>query len=411
MKKINVFLILALIFVLVASVAVNAQVSSGGSTIEMTLSNYDPIPAEPGKTAEVWIKIQNTGREDANNVRLEFIDTPVFSLISEEDRVLNLGTLGAQSGYIAKYKIKVADSAPEGENEILIKYSSGSNNLEIIGKIKIDVKSAETPISVNSIEISPAPLSPGGKATLTLKVDNIARSSNIRNVDVKLQITTITSATTIVDLPFVTVNSGNEQTIDRIAPGESAEFKFDIAAYPDAEAKIYKLPVTISYYDDTGREYEKTLLVGVEVNAKPDLLVTLESTDLNTKIKSGDVLFNIINKGTTNVKLMTITLEDSEGYSVLSPSNDLYLGNIDSDDFETARFNVETIGEGELTFVVKLTYKDALNNEFAQNYNVEYILREQAVQKKGSLMWVLLIIILVVVVVVWVRRRNRRKND
>ncbi|MGV8168869.1 MAG: COG1361 S-layer family protein [Candidatus Nanoarchaeia archaeon] len=412
MKNKNILFAAAMIFVLMAAGIANAAiVATDNPLLEFTLSTYDPIPAEPGKTVDVWINVQNSGDGDAKNVKLEFMDTSVFTLVSEEDTIISIPLISAHGDYTAKYRVMVADNAPEGENDILIKYSVGSNGIEVVDRVAIDIKSAETPISIKAAKITPSQLSPGGKATLVIEIENIARSSNIRNVDVALQLATITSGTTIVDLPFVTVNSGNEQTIDRIAPGQSAEFRFDIAAYPDAEAKIYKLPVTIAYYDDTGEQYEKIILVGVEVNAAPDLLVTLESTDLNTKIKSGTVLFNVINKGTTNIKLMTLTLVDNDEYDVISPSNELYLGNIDSDDFETARFNVKTESTEKVNFEVKLTYKDSLNNEFTENYNVEYTLREPAVQKKGSFTWILIVIVVIIAAVFWFRRRNKRRNN
>jgi LPXTG-motif cell wall-anchored protein len=208
------------------------------------------------------------------------------------------------------------------------------------------------------------------------------------------------------------VNSGNEKTIDRILPGESAEFSFDLAAYPSATAAIYKLPILISYYDDTGTKFTSTILVGVEVNSKPDILVNIESSDLNKKVKTGNVLFNVVNKGTTGVKLLTFTLMPSNDYTLLSPSSEVYLGKIDSDDFQTAKLNIQTAKTDTLTFKVKLTYKDSLNKEYTEIRDVTYTLNEQAKTGGSStFVWFIVIVVLIVGGIVWYRRsRNKNKN-
>ncbi len=412
MNKKNMFGIIGLVMFAVLGIAFVSAQESNNPVLKLTLSTYDPIPAEPGKLVDVWINVQNIGDTDAKNILLEFVDSSAFSITSEDDRMINIPVLGAYKDYTAKYTIKVSEDVADGPNNLMIKYTVGNmNSVVSTARISLDVKSTETAVSVRDISINPAPVEAGGKTKLSFNVVNLAKSSSIRNVDVTVQVTPVLSGTTLLDLPFVTVNSGNQKSIDRIGPGQSGNFEFDLAVYPEAESKIYKLPVTVSYYDDTGRQYNRTILVGVEINAEPDLLVTLESSDINSKVSNGDVLFNIINRGTSNVKLMTFTLKESDQYEIVSPSNQLYLGNIDSDDFETARFSVKSKGSGEIDFNVELKYKDSLNNEFTEIHNVKYVLKEPEVQKKGSFSWILLLLIVVIVGFVWYRRRNKRRNN
>jgi hypothetical protein len=405
MKKNNLFIAAVLMVLAIVGFASAQEVNN--PILKISLSTYDPIPAEPGKLVDVWINVQNIGNNDARNVKIEFVESSAFEIISEEDRVIDIPVLGAFKDYTIKYTIKVSENVADGPNNLMIRYAVGS--IVSTSGISIDVKSAETAVSINDISLNPTPVAAGGKTTLSFKVANLAKSSSIRNVDVVVQITTILAGNNVVDLPFVTVNSGNQKSIDRIGPGQSGAFEFDLAVYPEAESRIYKLPVMISYYDDTGRQYNKTILIGAEVNAKPDLLLTLDSADVNTKVKSGDVLFNVINRGTSNVKLMTLTLKESEAYQITSPSNQLYLGNIDSDDFETARFSIKTDSNERIAFNVEMKYKDSLNNEFTEIHTVNYTLNEPEQQKSGGFIWIILILVAVVVGVVIFRRRNKRK--
>jgi LPXTG-motif cell wall-anchored protein len=415
MKAYKIFLVavMMLLATMVGAFAATGTGTETSPTLRFSVSTYSPIPAEPGKTVDVWISIQNIGGTDALNTKINFVDSSAFSLISEADRVVTVPIIGSNSDYTAKYTLKVSNSVVDGPNDINFEYTIGNQpGVTSTAKVSIDVKSAETPISVSGMTINPSPLSPGGKTTLSLNIRNMAKSSNIRNVAVALQLTPIISGTTVVDLPFVTVNSGNDKSVDRILPGQSADFSFDLAAYPSAVAGLYKLPILISYYDDTGTKFTTTILAGIEVNAKSDILVNVESSDLNKKMKSGNVLFNIVNRGTTGVKLMTLSLEPSADYKTLPPSSEVYIGKIDSDDFQTAKFNVQTTKSDNVTFKIKLTYKDSLNNEYTEIHSVTYQLNEPAkTGSSSSFIWFIVVVVLIVGGIVWYRRnKNKNKN-
>ncbi|PIN79971.1 hypothetical protein COV13_04415 [Candidatus Woesearchaeota archaeon CG10_big_fil_rev_8_21_14_0_10_32_9] len=278
-------------------------------------------------------------------------------------------------------------------------------------KLPIDIKSAEAPISVSSVSMTPEVITPGSKAKLTIAVKNLAKSSNVRDVQVSLYLDPIIASTTIVsDIPFITTTS-NKKSLDRITPGQTSEFTFELVAYPEAESKVYKLPVIISYKDDAGNNYSTTYLVGVQVNSKPDLILNIDSSSLNKNVQQGDVIFNIINKGVNNMKLMTITLNAADGYELLDASNIIYIGGVDSDDFQTANFNVKTTETNVVKFNVTLDYRDALNNEFTDNRLVEYVLREPLDGNGGSpLITIIVILVIAAGIFFWVRKRKKNKE-
>ncbi len=414
MKEYKIFLVAIMMMMLATIVSASATTGTETSpTLRFSVATYSPIPAEPGQNVDVWITVQNIGGTDAQNTAIEFVDSSAFSLTSEADRIVTVPVIGSNSDYTVKYTLKVSDSVVDGANDINFKYTMANlPEVTSTAKVSIDVKSAETPIAISDMTIDPSPLTPGGKTTLSLKIKNMAKSSNIRNVDVALQLTPIISGTTVVDLPFVTVNSGNDKSVDRILPGESSDFSFDLAAYPSAVAGIYKLPILVSYYDDTGTKFTSTILAGVEINSKPDILVNIESSDLNKQVKSGSVLFNAVNRGTTGVKLMTFKLLPSSDYTSTSPSSEIYIGKIDSDDFQTAKFNVQTTKSDTVTFKVMITYKDSLNKDYSETRDVVYQLNDAP--KTGSsstFIWLIVIVVVIVGGIVWYRRRkNRSKN-
>lgn len=407
MKKI----LLAIITLVLFSTMLGLVSAEQSPNLNFSVSTYAPLPAEPGKPLTVWVNVQNIGGE-ATNINVEFQDTPAFRLLNDRDRSQDISVLGTYSDYLLKYEVFVADDAPVGSRDLMLQYTmDGDSNVYNI-KIPIDVKSAEAPISVSSVSMDPKVITPGNNAKLTVAVKNLAKSSNVRDVQVALYLEpVISSATVVTDLPFISVNS-NKKSIDRIVPGQTSEFNFELMAYPEAESKIYKLPVIISYKDDFGNNYSTTYLVGVQVNSKPELLLNIESSTVNKNSAQGEVVFNVINKGVNNMKLMTITLNPSEDYEVADPSNTVYLGKVDSDDFQSAKFNVMSKAQEVIKYNVTLEYRDALNNEFTDNRIVEYTLREPANGGGGSPVVTIIIVLLIAAgIFFWVRKRKKNKES
>lgn len=410
MKKIDILMVLLLVMMMSA-----VQVQAINPTLKLSVSNYNPLPAAPGRNVDVWINVQNVGTEEANNIELEIVDSTVFKLLSNNDRVKIIPVLGTQNDKIIKYTLKVSDSAPDGSNEILFKYTIGN----IVGstfesKTFIDVKSTEAPITISKVIMEPETITPGSSSELSLLIKNLAKSTSLKDVTISLGLAPVVSATAIlIDYPFVPVGSANQKTINRILPGQTAEIKFQLAAYPDATAQIYKLPIFLSYYDDTGTNYNKSVLIGIEVNSIPDILVVVESSEINSKVKEGTVSFEITNRGLSDIKLMTITLEESDDYEILSPSSEVYIGNIDSDDFENVRFEVKINGDAkEIAFPLQIEYKDALNKRFSEDIQLKYVVREAHNGNSGATTIVILVVIVVIVgMIIFFKKRKKKRRQ
>ena len=118
------------------------------------------------------------------------------------------------------------------------------------------------------------------------------------------------------------------------------------------------------------------------VGERPDLVVNLDSTDLNTAGKKGTATLRFVNKGTNNIKFAYVTLEESEQYEILSAAN-TYIGKIDSDDYETIDFDLY-IGqdETEVSLPVTIEYKDANNKDYKEEIKVALPIYTAAEAKK-----------------------------
>ena len=80
---------------------------------------------------------------------------------------------------------------------------------------------------------------------------------------------------------------------------------------------------------------EKKGSFGVEVSAKTELSYSVES-EMNVIGEQGRIALKIINSGLGDIRFVNVKLGTASGYDLLSPSQ-VYVGTVNSDDFETAR--------------------------------------------------------------------------
>jgi hypothetical protein len=96
--------------------------------------------------------------------------------------------------------------------------------------------------------------------------------------------------------------------------------------------------------------------------------------------------------------------------NVISASNTEYLGTVDSDDFKSARFRIVVDDDvDEVVFPLTLLFRDALNNEFSEDFEIVHVLREPESNGNGS---GTLIVILVVLGMIgyWYHRKKEAKT-
>jgi len=408
-KMKNKIFVMALLALLVLPIMVSAQSSP---IVRLSISNYDPFPVQPGEFVDVWVVVQNIGAGEAKNIRIEHIESPFFQLVNPSDKVQEIPVLGAYRDYVLRYRFKVANNVVEGTNELTFEHTMGGfPGVVSTSNLRLDIKSTEVPIAISSVRLNPDPVEPGQRADLTLAVKNLALSSNLRDVSVTLQLIS-TTPTGIVELPFAPVDSTNKKSVGRILPGQTTEFKFSLVTYPTADSKIYKVPVLISYFDDLGRRYDDTTFISINVNSEPDLHVIIEAISVDTRVRNGEVMFDIINKGISDVKLLSVHLDDSDSLEVTSASRVEYLGNVDSDDFKTARFKIAVKNGVEVvTFPITLTFRDALNNEFKETYEISYKLRAPTGNGGSFSTWIIILVIIGGIVGFYYYRKNKKKKS
>ena len=406
MKKNNMIWILGLMLVFILTPSV-----LGAASLTVSVSKYEPYPATPGQTVKVWLLVQNTGDVEAKDITIEAVSQSPFSTYNQEN-VQKIPSLGAQKDYLVDLNLKVDDNAVQGYNNLKIRYGTGGSLTE--KEVQIYIQTKDSTLTIENVKMNPSEISPGTDGTLTITVKNNAQST-MTDLSMKLQLQAVIGST-IVDLPFAPTDSGTEHRVYLLEPGKTTNFVYNLRVYPDAVSKVYKIPFTLTYYDSLGTAKNKTDYVGVIVNGVPDISIIIDKTDLTMQAKTGTINLKIINKGVSDVKFLNVVLQKSSEFELLSNSETTYVGNLVSDDYQTAEYKVNIKStKDKVTIPVVLQYRDSNNKYYEKTFNVDLNLIDSNKlnpQKGiGGYSWMTIIIILLIGGGIWYYIKHKNKKN
>jgi len=345
--------------------------------ISTSLFSQTPDPVQPGNYVEVRVKIENLGAESIDDLQVELVEEFPFTLdepaLKEYGRVQ--GGIRGDDAIIAKWRVRVDDNAVEGDNDLQIRYKFGtSDNWIYPNEFTVSVRTLDAILNVVDISTTPENVMPGETFTLDITVENQA-DSFLKNVKFDLDIAD----------PFVTIGSINDKYIKQLPAGATQTVSFNLLSKGDADQTVYTLPLDITYYDNEETVYNKEASFGLIITEEPNLVVNLETSEVISKGDRGRIVFSISNVGVDEVKFVTATLRNSDNYDVISTSA-IYLGNVDSDDFETADYEIVAQSkESSVPLELHLEYRDSLNKPYVEDVTVQLPLYSSSEAKRLGL--------------------------
>ncbi len=385
--------IIAIVILLVLALSVYA---ARMPEVKASILRYEPTPAEQGNAVDVWISLNNEGTT-ASRVIVRFVPEYPFSLPKGQPIEVDAGFVAQTESRVFKFTVFVDPAAPNGDSNIKFQYSvDGGQWAQLEAPITLQAKGAV--VVVDSYKIVPSPVVPGQTAVVELQLRNAGRLA-VKNVDVSLD---------LVDAKFSTLGTGTKQRVSYIGIGEVETVTFQVASDTSTEVKVYSIPVLLAYEDERNTAYTDTAKVSLVVNALPELSLTVDSTKFESKKKPGTVSLKVVNKGVVNLKYLTVKLVQTPDYEVLSTSNEAYVGNLDSDDFEAVDFTIKPLVDSPRLSVL-LEFKDPYNVDFSQKYDLPLrIITEKELGKAGT-PWGRIILALVVIGgIIWYWRKRKK---
>jgi len=374
-KKLRLITILMFFTLVLSSVSLAYGTITEGAWIQTSLYSQDPVKVEPGNYVELRFKFDNKGGDILEDFEVELVPEFPFSLDSNEQALKKFGSvntgINGEEGLYVKYKVRVDEDAIEGDNEIRLRYRFKGNEW-IYKDFDVSVETQEVILNIKEIKTIPEEVMPGEKFDLVLKLSNEADSA-IRNLKIGLNSSS-----------FVTIGSTDEKYIKVLDSQGEEEISFTLISKGD-NGVLYDVPLEITYYDNEGNMESKDVSFGLIIMEKPNLIKTIESSDVVVNADKGTLSVTLSNIGNDEVKFVELIAKESEDYKILS-SKHIYLGNIDSDDFESADFEVYVNSEDiPVNFEFELKYKDSLNKEYSEDLSLGLDLFTNSEAKKLGL--------------------------
>ncbi len=223
---------------------------------------YDPYPVNPGQWFDLWVKVQNVGQDSAPDAR--FILIPEYPFTSNDTLVRDYGNLpGTSEAYkvdktndattvILKYRIRVADNAPEGSNSTL-KFATMTDKTQgsqVVQKLPVTVGKTKTDFDV-------------------VMQDSTAQGTSFAIANTGQN--PATAVTFSVDAQTgVTVTGARSSILGNLATGDFTTVTFQIGSNPS----LQEIKIRVDYTDIVGVRNSIVKVVPVSIASSASTIKT-----------------------------------------------------------------------------------------------------------------------------------------
>lgn len=385
---------------LIASTAFAAAQSS--VNLDVQKIKTEPVPLQTSEYADVWVKLTNTGSTATDNAKLYFRETYPFSTDPGEKTSWNLGKIVPGEEYHVHFQVKVDENAVQGKNTLKFVTRSGGTN--ITEKVPVEVRSDNNILSVENVEF-PDKVAPGSSSEMRIVLRNHA-DAQLKNI----QATIKTSK-----LP-VTASDTTTKTVEKIEPGKKEAITYNINVDQNAENGAYSLPIALEYENEVGNTFTTETETGVIIGGKPELNVGINQMELLKPGQRNTISLRIVNRGFGDASFVQLLINETENFELLSPRS-TYLGNMKSDDYQTAEYNLFVDNDAEsLRIPVTLDYRTSRGEQIDTEkldlklYNPSEISRFTPGSGGSPIFLVILLLLVAAGVYYWRRRKKKREG-
>lgn len=395
---------LTLIATIILFVSFTAAQTS--SNIDIELKNSEPTPLQTSEYADIWLEVRNTGSSEADNIEIEFNENYPFSVERGDRKNWSIPELIPGDTYQMHLQTRVDNNAVQGNDTLNFKVETPGISFE--EKVPVEVRSDRNILSLNQVNF-PEKAAPGSTNQMQLNLENLG-SGQLKNIQVSLD-------TSSENLPLATSGS-SQKNIASIDSASVETLNYSLSIDESAENGVYKLPIQINFENEAGTSFEQQTTTGINVGGEPQLDVDLNTEEAITE-GTRELTFRLVNKGHGSADFVSMEIQENENIEVIG-SDDVYIGSMDSDDFQTASFDVhieaetESVNINEIKMPVKLEYTDQ-NGEQSSTKTVlaEFYTREDVqrygLDSGGSPLPLIAVLLLLVGGGVYYWRRKRKE--
>ncbi|MEM0465150.1 MAG: hypothetical protein QXW97_00415 [Candidatus Pacearchaeota archaeon] len=260
---------------------------------------------------------------------------------------------------------------------------------------------------IQSVHNSPDKIAPGESSLIYIILKN-NEDYDIDQIIVSLDLSNV---------PIAPYNTGTDYSINKIKSGDSKEVQFKIIILNNAIPGIYKIPINIKYNDEEGKIITKQSLISINVYSSPLIEAKIED-GIVLKGKKNKITVKVINKGLDNAKFLEMSLQKKSNYYSLLSQEKVYIGDVDSNDFQTSDFEIFINNEApnNIKIPINIGYKDTFNRNYTYNtdLNIRAYSKKDAIKygliQNNSIYGIIILAIITVIIIYIFYRIIRRKK-
>ncbi|MBI5332824.1 MAG: hypothetical protein HZB65_04580 [Candidatus Aenigmarchaeota archaeon] len=363
---------LMIISLMLLSVAGFSQLSSEPN-ISTNVLKYDPSPAEPGKSLEIWISIKNNGPRVDNYV-VELVPEFPFSLEVGENATREYAFLDSE-GIRARYKLTVADNAANGDAILKIKHYRKGSAAAQISELAINVLGK---VDVNIDSVNPDTLTPGKSTRVEFALKNSG----------KAPVNDLIVSWSDPNKKILSLGQDNRKIIERIDVNQSAVIEFSMIADPSITQGVHFINVNLSF-QRFGTTDTRTSQIAFIIGGTTDFDVAQQNLEDST------LSLSVANIGVNTATGTLITIPDQPGWKIIGGSN-IFLGNLNPGDFTVASLQLQPLSAdvNKLNIIVEYTDTIGTRESVGKNVSINFAQLTQKKDQPNYLSYIIIIVIL-----------------
>ncbi len=160
----------------------------------------------------------------------------------------------------------------------------------------------------------------------------------------------------------------------------------------------FKVQLVITYTDENGNIYKKSIQIPIEVFSKPDIEVKLQ------KIEDNTIRLIIMNNG--NSKVYSLYVELKEGNYKIIGNRVVYVGELDANDYDVAEFKIIPLNR-TVKLKLEIYFKDALDKVHKINKEITI---EMEVKKENRIIYYMIPILLFIIAYIIYKHKKKEEE-
>ncbi|MCD6371171.1 MAG: hypothetical protein J7L39_00440 [Candidatus Aenigmarchaeota archaeon] len=206
------------------------------------------------------------------------------------------------------------------------------------------------------------------------------------------------------------ISKENEILIKELLPYETKYVSVEGFIDPNLSPNLYSIPITITYYDSSKTFfYSDVRFIPLKVYSEPNLVLSLGAEPKTYVGKNAQVELRIANAGRMRMKFLTIRVTSKD--LKLVPPQEIYVGNIEPDDYtiERIEFSTENLKPGIYSALLSLKYEDVFGKTYVQNKTIDItVLPPEREVGFGSIYLIFLLLIILGFLILRILRKRRK---